>query len=77
MSDNVLKFQPEVVGEGFRFDPDELLEAAKAQGFDRLVIIADYKDQSGIWISGTANAGESMMLIEAAKMSLIKPMLDD
>ena len=74
---NVLPFKPEVVGEGYRFDPDAILEAAKAQGFSRLVIVADYTDKPGIWISGSANAGESLMLLEAAKLSLIKPMIDD
>ncbi len=65
------------VGEGYRFDPDQLLEAAKGHKFSRLVIIADYEDEPGLWISGSANAGESMMLIEAAKMTLIKPMVEE
>ena len=77
MSEKVVAFKPQIVGEGFRFDPDKILEAAKGQGFDRLVIIADFADKGGIWLSGSANAGESLMLIEAAKLSLVRPMLDD
>jgi hypothetical protein len=68
----VHKFEPEVVGDGFRFDCDELLEAAKGQGFDRLVIIADYQEGSDIWISGSANAGESMILMERAKRHIVE-----
>lgn len=33
---NVVKFEPVEVGEGYRFDPDEILEAAKGQGFQTL-----------------------------------------
>jgi hypothetical protein len=76
-SDNIIPFKPELVGEAFRFDCDALLDAAKGRGFDRLVIIADYADGPGIWVSGSANAGESVMLIEAAKHRLLRPMLDD
>jgi hypothetical protein len=68
----VRKFEPEVVGDAFRFDCDELLEAAKNQGFDRLVIIADYLEGSDIWISGSANAGESMILMERAKRHIVE-----
>jgi hypothetical protein len=68
----VHKFEPEIVGDTFRFDCDELLEAAKGQGFDRLVIIADYQEGSDIWISGSANAGESMILMERAKRHIVE-----
>ena len=75
--DNVTPFpKPALVGETYRFDCDELLEAAKGRGFDRLVIIADYADGPGLWVSGSANAGESMLLLEAAKLRLVKPLLD-
>lgn len=71
-TDNVFKLKLVTVGEGFRFDPDALLEAAKGRGFGRVVIIADFKDKDDIWISGSANAGESLILMELAKLQLIK-----
>lgn len=58
------------VGENFRFDPDELLEAAKGHGFVTLAIIGQLEDGSE-WISGTANAGETVILMERAKHHLI------
>lgn len=66
----IVKLQPTSVGEGFRFDPDELLEAAKGNGFDTLVILGELPDGS-TWISGTANAGETLILMERAKHDLI------
>ena len=38
MTAKVLKFDPVVVGDGYRFDADELLEAAKGQGFVTLTL---------------------------------------
>lgn len=70
MPDNVAKLELVQVGENFRFDPDELLEAAKGQKFARLVIMAENPDGT-IWISGTANAGETLILMELAKHKII------
>lgn len=70
MRDTVAKLELVEVGEGFRFDPDELLEAAKGQGFTRLVILAENPDGT-LWVSGSANAGETVILIELAKHKII------
>lgn len=67
---DVLKFEPVVVGDGFRFDADEILEAAKGAGFKTIVVIGELEDGSS-WISGSANAGESIILMERAKHNLI------
>lgn len=69
-SAKVVKFDPVVVGEGYRFDADELLEAAKGKGFDKLAILGQFPDGK-IWASGTANAGETVILIEIAKHKII------
>lgn len=66
----VIKFEPVVVGDGYRFDPDELLEAAKGKGFGRLAIIGDLPDGS-IWVSGNANVGETLILMEFAKRHIV------
>ncbi len=70
MTAKVLKFDPVVVGEGFRFDPDELLEAAKGQEFTTLVILGQYPDGT-LWTSGNANAGETLILMERSKHQLL------
>lgn len=66
----VTKLELVEVGEGFRFDPDDLLEAAKGQKFTRLAILAENEDGT-LWVSGTANAGETVILIELAKHQII------
>jgi hypothetical protein len=67
---SVVKFEPVTVGEGFRFDPDELLEAAKGQAFGRLAILGERPDGT-LWVSGSANAGETIILIELAKHQIV------
>ncbi|RVK26281.1 hypothetical protein [Sinorhizobium meliloti] len=66
----VRKLELVEVGEGFRFEADEVLEAAKGNGFTVLAIVGELPDGSS-WISGTANAGETMILLERAKHHLI------
>lgn len=58
------------VGEEFRFDPDEILEAAKGHGFKTLVVIGEMPDGQ-TWVSGSANAGESLIMIERAKRVVV------
>lgn len=70
MTAKVLKFDPVVVGEGFRFDPDQILEEAKGQGFTILAVLAETEDGE-IWISGSANAGETLILMECAKRQIV------
>ena len=70
MADNVHKFEPQVVGDDYRFDPDTVLEAAKGQGFETLVVIGTTADGS-FWVSGNANAGETLVLMEQAKHTIV------
>jgi hypothetical protein len=67
---NVAKLELVTVGDGFRFDPDELLEEAKGHGFTNLVIIGELPDGEQ-WVSGMANAGESLILMERAKRKIV------
>lgn len=67
---SVVKLELIEVGEGFRFDPDAILEAAKGQGFTKLAIVAENPDGT-IWASGSANAGETLILLELAKHRII------
>lgn len=70
MSAEVVEFKPREIGEGYRFDPNDLLEAAKDRGFTTLAIIGQLEDGS-IWISGNVNAGETLILMEKAKRKVI------
>lgn len=66
----IVQFKPVEVGEGYRFEPNVILEAAKDQGFTTLAIIGQLEDGS-IWISGSTNAGETLILMEKAKRQVI------
>jgi hypothetical protein len=70
MTAKVLQFVPAEIGKDYRFDPDELLEAAKGQGFAMLVILGELEDGTS-WTSGSANVGETLILIERAKHELL------
>jgi hypothetical protein len=70
MTENILKFTPQIVGEGFRIDPDQILEEAKGKNFSRLMIIAD-DDLGKLYVAGSANAGECMILMELAKRRIV------
>ena len=70
MKSNVVKFEPVEVGSGFRFDADETLEHAKGQNFTCLAIIGQLEDGSQ-WITGNANAGEILVMMERAKHHLV------
>lgn len=67
----ITKLELVSVGEGFRFDPDDLLEKAKGNGFTNLVIIGEMPNGGSLWVSGMANAGEGVILIERAKHQII------
>ena len=67
---NVIKFEPQLVGENYRFDADEILEQAKGRGFQNIVILGELEDGE-LWISSAANAGEALILMEKAKKQII------
>lgn len=70
MSAKILELVPEYVGENHRFDPDVILEEAKGNGFVRLAVLAERPDGT-IWVSGSANAGETLILMELAKRRIV------
>ncbi len=65
----VVKLQQVEVGEGFRFDADAILEAAKGKGFTTVAVLGQLEDGS-FWVSGSANAGETLILMERAKRQI-------
>lgn len=67
---NVVEFHPQVVGEGYRFDPDKILEGAKGQGFTNILVIGVSEDGT-LWVSSAANAGEALVLMEHAKRQIV------
>jgi hypothetical protein len=66
---NVVKLEPVDIGEGYRFDADEMLEANKGAGWTILAIVGEIDGE--IVIAGSANAGETMILLEKAKLKII------
>lgn len=70
MTADIRKLQPLSIGEGYRFDPDEILDAAKGQGFSELVILGTLPSGER-WVSGNCNAGASLILMERAKLEMI------
>jgi hypothetical protein len=67
---NVVELKLVEVGDGVRLDADKILEAAKGNKFDRLAIIGQL-DDGEIYFAGTANLGETLVLIEMAKRKMI------
>lgn len=66
---SVVEFKPQLVGEGYRFDPDKILEEAKGRGFENILIIGEL-ESGELWVSSAANAGEAMILMEKAKRQI-------
>lgn len=66
----VHRFEPKLVGEGFRFDADQILEEAKGRGFTNVLIVAEMED-GDLWVSSAANAGEALVLMEKAKHQIV------
>ncbi len=66
----VLKFKPALVGEGYRFDAAEVLETAKEKHFRTLAILGETEDGK-LYVAGSANAGETMVLMEKAKRLIV------
>jgi hypothetical protein len=64
--DNVVKLELVEVGEAFKFEADQILEAALGE-LDTVLIIGTKADGSGMWVSASVNAGVSMILMEKAK----------
>lgn len=71
MKNNVVKLELVSGGEEFRFDADEILEAAKGRKFHSVMIIADYEDEDDLYVASSCNAGEAMILMEMAKRVIV------
>lgn len=70
MTATVVKLQPVSIGDGYRFDHGDMLESAKERETRTLLIIGE-DNQGNVWLDGSANIGELLLLVERAKHSLI------
>jgi hypothetical protein len=70
MADNITKLTPLEVGERFRFEPDEILEEAKGQPFTTICVLGQLEDGT-IYVTDSANAGETMILLEKVKRRIV------
>ena len=66
----VVELVPRSIGKNVRFDPDEILEEAKGQGFVTVSIIGEMPNGK-LWVSSAANAGETLILMERAKRQIV------
>ena len=70
MSENVVRLHPVEVGAGYRLDTDEMLQNTIGTPFERLVIIGELENGE-LHIAGSANAGETLILMELAKRHIV------
>lgn len=70
MTDKIVQLIPEYAGEEFRLSGDNVLEAAKGQDWHRMAVIGQTEDGE-IRVTGTANAGEIMILLEQVKHFIV------
>lgn len=73
---DIVKLEPTEVGEDYRSNPEELLKKAiehcRECGVSSLVIIGEDPDDDDPWVMSIANAGQTLILMERAKLELIK-----
>ncbi len=65
MSQNVVRLHPVSSGSSYREDASELLETAKQNAFALVSVIGELEDGT-IYVTGTANAGETLILLHRA-----------
>ena len=64
------------VGENYRFDANTILDAAKEHDFQKFVLIGEFSDpekreDEGLYVAGNANFGETLILMELAKLTIL------
>lgn len=62
----ILKFTPVEMSSDMRLDSADILETAKSYDFERMAVIGRTTDGE-LYVAGTANAGETMILLEWVK----------
>lgn len=70
MSEKVVTLHPVEVGDGFRFEADAILEAAKGHEFTTVLVIAQMPD-GDLWVSSSAGAGETLILLKHAERRVV------
>ena len=58
-------------GENWRVPDDQVLEAAKGNSFHRLLVVGEYEDSDDLYIAGSCNSGESLILLERVKHYIV------
>jgi hypothetical protein len=70
MSENVVRLHPGEVGPGHRLNTDEMLQNTIGMAFTRMAIIGELEGGE-LHIAGSANAGETLILMELAKRHIV------
>jgi hypothetical protein len=70
--EKVVRLSPHLttVGPGYKFDVDEVLEGAKGQGLEQVVIVG-VQPNGMPWVSSAQNLAETVVLLERAKHWLL------
>lgn len=67
---NVTEFVPQVVGEGVRFNPDQMFQNLIGADINTVTVIIEDGD-GNVSTYGNCNRGESLVLMERAKRFLV------
>lgn len=71
MTAEIVRLVPQEAGDAFRLEADAVLDGAKGRDYHRLVVIGQIEGEDDLYVAGTDNAGESLILMEWAKLQII------
>jgi hypothetical protein len=71
VTDNVVKLHLVDFGDGARFDPDQMLEDAKGQGFVQILITGELPN-GDLVLFASHGIGDAVFLLERAKYKLLQ-----
>lgn len=66
----IFKLNTELVGNNYKFDPDEILESAKGKEMVSVIIIGELPDGK-LWVSSSDGPGDTLLLMEHARRRVV------
>lgn len=66
---NIIKLVPDLVGEGYKIDCDQILDEAKGKLSECIVIGID--EDGDIYVAASHNSGSANMLLDCGKRFLV------
>lgn len=77
MTATVHRLQLIQCGDQVRLDAEAVLDGAKGRDWDRLMVIGQVVGEDRVYVAGNANAGETLILMELAKLQIINARPED